>query len=307
MMWRDFQRKQRVLELSDRFVSYVDEGSGPPLVLIHGMPAWGYAWSAILPALTAGARVLVPDLLGFGFSDKRDCFDRSIARQTAALEQWMEKLGISRATVVGHDIGGGVALRLATLHPSRVERLCLINAACYDSWPGNLMLSLGQPQADRRLSSPRTTTLLRRALKKSFASTPDEELVEGLLAPYATEVGKLSLIRAAAALNTNLTVEITHLLPQLTMPCLILCGEDDAQGLKYGERLRRDIPDAHLVCVQGARQFVMADRPEVVSGQLLQLVSGRTHVPVPTMSSAGGSQYSSAELSASPLVARQQS
>lgn len=306
MMWRDFQRKQRVVELGERFLSYIDEGNGPPLILIHGMPAWGYAWSPILFGLIARARVLIPDLLGFGYSDKRDCFDRSIDRQAIVLEEWMEKLGILHATVAGHDLGGGIALRLATLHSSRVERLCLINTVCYDSWPGNLMLSLGQPQADHRLSSPRTITLLKRALRKSFTSTPSEEFLAGLIAPYVTEVGKLSLIRNAAALNTNLTVEITHLLHQLTMPCLILWGEDDAQGLKYGERLSKDISHAQLVRVQGAGQFVMADQPDVVSGWLLQFMSD--HLPAQTISLVRRpEQHSSEEFSPSPVLARPQS
>lgn len=132
----------------------------------------------LLPALSARHRVLVPDLLGFGYSDKSDRFDRS-----EAIAAWLRHIGIERAAVVGHDIGGGVALRLATLHAAAVARLCVINTVCYDSWPVEVMLQFGHPEADRKLSAATATTLLREAVKQGFASTPSGELLDGLLAP----------------------------------------------------------------------------------------------------------------------------
>src|SRR5882672_2348862 len=109
MNWRDFQRRQKLAELGDSFLSYTDEGSGPAVILLHGMPGWGYVWSRVLPLLTGRFRVLIPDLGGFGYSDKSDCFDRSLTKQTELIEQWMDAIGVARAALVGHDIGGGVA------------------------------------------------------------------------------------------------------------------------------------------------------------------------------------------------------
>jgi pimeloyl-ACP methyl ester carboxylesterase len=103
-------------------------------------------------------------------------------------------------------------------------------------------------------------------LKRGFRSSPDDGLLDGLLAPYKTEVGKLSLIRNAAALNTNLTTEITPLLPAINVPTLVIWGEDDEfQLVKYAERLVSDIPNARLVRVKDARHFVMLDHPVEVS------------------------------------------
>jgi pimeloyl-ACP methyl ester carboxylesterase len=86
-----------------------------------------------------------------------------------------------------------------------------------------------------------------------------------LLSPWRTDVGKISLIRNASALNTNQTMEISRLLPALSVPTLILWGEDDAfQPVRWGERLARDIPGASLVRIAGARHFVMIDQPERV-------------------------------------------
>ncbi len=282
MTWRDFQRKQRVLEIGDRFISYVDEGSGPILLLLHGMPTWGYVWSPILPALSQRARLIIPDLPGFGFSDKSDCFDRSIDRQVEWIDQFLLKLGISRVTVIGHDLGGGVAMGLALSRPERVERLCLLDSVCYDSWPTDIMQGLGRPEGYRRLSSRRIGMLLKRGMKKGFSALPREEFLSGLLAPYGTEIGKLSLIRNAVALNTNLTMEMTPLLQKLRLPCLVLWGENDPfQPVSYGQRLSKDIFGAEFVTIAGARHFVMEDKPAELAACLLQFLgpSGRVAVP----------------------------
>ena len=133
------------------------------------------------------------------------------------------------------------------------------------------MLQLGHPAARRKISASKTITMLKLALKQGFASSSEDGLLEGLLAPYTTEVGKRSLVRNAASLNTNLTTEITHLLGRIQVPTLILWGEDDVfQLLKYGERLAQDIPNARLVRIKDARHFVMFDRPEEVERQVLE-------------------------------------
>lgn len=275
MNWREFQSKQRISKVGERFISYIDEGAGDPVVLLHGIPTWGYLWHQLIPEISRTHRVLVPDFPGFGFSDKSDRFDRSIARQAEWIEQWLEQLGIDRAAVVAQDIGGGVALRLATLFPRRVERLCVMNIVCYDSWPIELMLQFGHPEAYRKISAATAITTLKLALKQGFASSPDDETLDGLLAPYRTEVGKLSLIRNAAALNTNLTTEITHLLPKIAVPTLILWGEEDKfQLVKYGERLASDIPGARLVRLSDARHFVMIDQPAAVAREVREFLAG---------------------------------
>jgi pimeloyl-ACP methyl ester carboxylesterase len=73
--WRAFQVLQRVVKFDDYFVSYVDEGTGEPVILLHGIPTWGYLWHGLVPTLSRTHRVLVPDLVGFGYSDKGDRFE----------------------------------------------------------------------------------------------------------------------------------------------------------------------------------------------------------------------------------------
>ena len=101
-------------------------GDGPPLVLIHGLSGSGTWWKRNLPALSATFRVTAIDLPGFGSShpDARLILDEAPA-QVAAL---MGELGIERAHVMGHSMGGLVAAGLAADHPARVDRLVLVDA-----------------------------------------------------------------------------------------------------------------------------------------------------------------------------------
>jgi pimeloyl-ACP methyl ester carboxylesterase len=265
MIWREYQAMQKVVELGERFVSYVDEGEGEPVVLIHGIPTWGYLWHRWIGAFAAQRRVLIPDLPGYGYSDKSDTFDRSIARQAEMVDAWLEALGVEGATIVGHDVGGGVALRLAMFFPQRVARLCLIDSVCYDAWPIDLMLDLGNPRSHYTASAADTLGILRQALKPGFIAAPDDSVLSGLIAPYSTEVGKLSLIRNAAALDTNHTTELTPRLARIDVPTLIVWGEDDRfLPVQYAERLATDIPDARLVRISGARHFALLDRHDEV-------------------------------------------
>ncbi len=273
MNWREFQARQRVVELGPRFVSYIDEGEGAPVVLLHGIPTWGFLFHDLISALSPRRRILVPDMPGFGFSDKRDNFDRSIGRQAEALIAWLDVLGIPKVDLVAHDIGGGVALRLATLHPQRIGRLCIMNGVCYDSWPIEMMLQFGLPEVRRKMSASQATAMLKKALKAGFGSAPKDEILDGLLAPYTTEVGKTSLIRNAAALNANLTTEITALLPRISSETLLLWGEDDTfQPAKFGKRLAVDIPQARWMPIAEAKHFVMIDAPERVARELQEFL-----------------------------------
>ncbi|WP_163867799.1 alpha/beta fold hydrolase [Myxococcus eversor] len=296
MNWREWQGRQEVAELGNRFLSYVDWGSGPPVVLLHGMPTWSYLWSGIAQGLAVSNRVLAPDLLGYGFSDKRDRFDRSIARQAEAVEAWLDRLGVVDATVVGHDVGGGVALQLAVRFPRRVARLCLMDSVCYDAWPKGLMAQLGTPGMARRLTPERLTRFLTPALKrKGFATPQTAELLEGLLAPYATEVGMVSLSRDAVSLNTNHTLELASKLSHLAVPTLVLWGEKD--GLlpaKFGERLAWDIPGARWMKVPRAGHFVMWDAPHAVAMELFGFLEGASPVSHVTRRSVAEEVWGSA-------------
>ena len=114
-------------------LAHVDEGDGPPVVCFHGEPTWGYLWRKVAaPLLEAGHRVILPDLPGFGRSDKpMDPGWYSYDRFTAAMADLLEQLDVRGATFVCHDWGGPIALRLAVEHADRVDRLVAMDTGLF--------------------------------------------------------------------------------------------------------------------------------------------------------------------------------
>ena len=154
----------------------------------------------MIPLLAPHCRVIAPDFLGHGYSDRRDFFDRSLLAQTDMILRLMDHLGIERADFVGHDTGGGVSLIMAIDHPERVARLVLTNVVAYDSWPIDDMIALGNP--NWRSKSPKEVAdFLASGLPDGIYNkdrlTP--EFRAGIVAPYSDEEGKISIIRNASA------------------------------------------------------------------------------------------------------------
>lgn len=107
---------------------YVDEGQGPPVVLVHGTPTWGFEWRHVIAALRQTWRVVVPDHLGFGLSTRPPEADYGPAAHAARFAEFMTQvLPGGRVSLVVHDFGGPIALAWALAHPERVASLTLVN------------------------------------------------------------------------------------------------------------------------------------------------------------------------------------
>jgi pimeloyl-ACP methyl ester carboxylesterase len=117
-------RKEEIV-LNRRRIAYRTGGSGPLLVLIHGITSNSATWDRVLPRLARRYEVLAPDLLGHGRSDKLRG-DYSVGAHANTVRDLLDALGHRSATFVGHSLGGGVALQLAYQYPERVERLVLV-------------------------------------------------------------------------------------------------------------------------------------------------------------------------------------
>lgn len=112
--------------------NYHDVGTGFPVLLIHGsgpgVSAWAN-WRLTIPALAAGRRVIAPDMVGFGYSERPEGVQYNMATWVAQAVGLLDALGIEQADLVGNSFGGGLALALAIRHPQRVRRLVLMGAA----------------------------------------------------------------------------------------------------------------------------------------------------------------------------------
>jgi haloalkane dehalogenase len=124
--------RSRLADLPTGRVHYVDEGTGEPILFVHGTPTWSYEWRHLIRALAPRWRCVAPDLLGFGLSERPTAFAYTPEAHADVLAGFVERLGLERFTLVVHDYGGPIGLPLCLDRPERVRRLVLLNTW---GWP----------------------------------------------------------------------------------------------------------------------------------------------------------------------------
>lgn len=137
----------KFLDLHGDRVAYRDAGAGEVVVLIHGMAGSSATWRAVMPQLSKKYRVVAPDLIGHGESAKPRA-DYSLGAFAVWLRAFLDELGVSRATVVGHSLGGGVAMQFVYQHPDYCSRLVLISSGGLGPDVGLMLRLLSAPGAE---------------------------------------------------------------------------------------------------------------------------------------------------------------
>ena len=114
-------------------LAHLDEGEGPPVIFFHGEPTWSFLWRKVIPPVRdAGYRCIAPDLPGFGRSDKPTAIDwYSYDRHVEAVAPLLSDLDVREATVVVHDWGGPIGLRLAAENPDRIARIVVLDTGLF--------------------------------------------------------------------------------------------------------------------------------------------------------------------------------
>jgi pimeloyl-ACP methyl ester carboxylesterase len=111
---------------------YLRAGTGPPVLLIHGLSAYSFSWRQVIPALSSIRTVFAPDLLGSGFSDQPRDLDYGMTASAQRVWQWLDRLAVGSIDLVGSSLGGGISVRMTALAPERVKKLVL--AAPVNPW-----------------------------------------------------------------------------------------------------------------------------------------------------------------------------
>jgi haloalkane dehalogenase len=114
-------------------MSYLDEGSGPVVVMVHGNPSWSYLYRNVVTALQANYRCIVPDHLGCGFSDKPQKYPYRLENHIGNLEELLDHLQVEKCSVIVHDWGGAIGMGWAGKFPERVAGLVVLNTAAFRS------------------------------------------------------------------------------------------------------------------------------------------------------------------------------
>ncbi len=253
----------RLLDVGGRRVHVVERGDGPPILLVHGFGASTQDYEDfVLAPLAQSRRAIAVDLYGFGWSERSDDFAYGFALWAEQLAGTLDALGIERASVAGHSMGGAVAAVFAARHPERVDRLVLADAL-YPQEPGET------PLVFRLLRTPGlgelALALVADASPPGF-SPAYRERTRAWYRIRGTRRASLRYIR-----EPNKWSELSAAYPAIAVPTLILHGTADA-FVAYAamERAAPAIRDARVVSIPGGGHFLLRDTPEVFVREVLR-------------------------------------
>jgi pimeloyl-ACP methyl ester carboxylesterase len=264
--------QRRELRLHGHPVAYHAAGSGPVVLLIHGITSSADAWEAVIPALAEEHTVIAPDLLGHGGSAKPRG-DYSLGAYASGLRDVLSALGHARATVVGHSMGGGIAMQLAYQFPERVERLALVSSGGLGREVGLPLRAATLPGAEWVLPlltrrGPRdvlgvASGLLRRAGLRTRAD--ERGTARGLASLSDAEARRAFLHTARSVLDpSGQRVSATDRLYLAEgMPTLIVWGERDPTiPATHGIAAHAAIPHSRLELFPDAGHYPFDEDPE---------------------------------------------
>jgi pimeloyl-ACP methyl ester carboxylesterase len=245
-------------------LAYHDDGSGPAVVLLHGFPLTSYLWRGLIPALAARHRVIAPDLLGLGASDKPRSAPLDIRAQAGYMSELLGHLALDRVALVGHSTGGGIAQLLVESRDD-VEALVLIDSIAFDRWPTEAVGEIQVVPADRETHEAAelvVTSALRLGTVEDQLTDLD---VRAYLEPWAPPAPVESLFRFARALDGVGLKQLERAMAHWALPTLLLWGEDDPfHPADVAERLNAAIPSSALGLVPGCGHFLPDEAPETI-------------------------------------------
>jgi pimeloyl-ACP methyl ester carboxylesterase len=267
--------EERFVEARGCRLRYLVGGSGDPVMLVHGLGGAAANWLALAPLLLPGRRVIVPELPGHGGSEPLPA--------APSLNAYADRLALlldEPAAVVGHSLGGAIALRLAIRHPERVRALVLAGSAGISSGSRRARYSLtitGLLKPGKRIA-PHRRRVGRSALLKTIvfgrwgAADPpalSAELTEAYLAGPARHTDTVSAARALMRDDPRTDLE------RIRCPTLLLWGARDHQlpigdAFEYARRLR-----APLRTIADCGHLLIAERPEACADAIQGFLSGR--------------------------------
>ena len=288
----------KYLELHGDRVAYRDAGSGETLLLIHGMAGSSETWRAVIPQLAKKYRVIAPDLLGHGQSDKPRG-DYSLGAFAVWLRDLLDELGVTRATVVGQSLGGGVAMQFVYQHPDYCQRLVLISSGGLGPDVGWTLRLLSAPGAELILPVIAPKPVLNVGNKlRSWLSAAGIQSPRGAeiwsayssLSDSQTRQAFLRTLRSVVDYRGQAVSALNRLHLTCQLPTMAIWGDkDQIIPVDHAYAAQAARPGSRLEVLAGVGHFPHVERPtDVVDliDDFITTTSEMTSEPVDTRNTA---------------------
>jgi 4,5:9,10-diseco-3-hydroxy-5,9,17-trioxoandrosta-1(10),2-diene-4-oate hydrolase len=255
-----------------RRIHYLDLGKGPAVVFLHGSGngACGHSnFKGNYPALVeAGYRAILPDLIGFGYSDKPADVDYPLSFFVECVQQALDVIGVDRYTVVGNSLGGAVALGLALEHPRHVERLVLMAPGGLNDLPDYLAMPGMKAMFETFGGGPLTVDRMRDFFIKAFVVNP--AVVDDQLVRERFELMKLQNPQVMKAMKVP---NLTDRLGEIACPALTLWGLNENMMPDSGIlRLAKGLKNGRMVLVPNCGHWVMIEHRELFNRMVIDFL-----------------------------------
>jgi pimeloyl-ACP methyl ester carboxylesterase len=259
------------VEVFGQKIHYLEAGSGPNVILLHGLGADANNWVMNTAALAKSFHVFVPDQIGFGESDKPPINYR-VGTLVDFLDGFYKKVGITKATVVGNSLGGWTAIAFTLAHPDKVERMVLVDSAGYS------FKKLGQPQPTIETMdglNPSTVAGSKAVLALILAnkSLATDQAGEQLLATHLRSRDGYTIERFIESVHRGEDV-VDGKLGAIKIPTLIVWGREDAlTPLAEGQLFATEIAGAELVVLDHCGHIPQFECAAPFNGTLLKFLN----------------------------------
>ncbi|UCF93777.1 MAG: alpha/beta fold hydrolase [Desulfobacterales bacterium] len=272
--------KSHYLDLNGHKYHYLDEGSGDPIVMLHGNPTWSFYFRELIKGLSTRFRTIAPDHMGCGLSDKPDprIYAYRLQSRVADLEALLQFLELkAKLTLVLHDWGGIIGMACAAQHPERIRRLVVMNTAAFLPPDGKrIPLRLNLIRNIRPLAAMAVlgfNLFARGALHMASHKRLARDVKAGLIAPYSDWKNRMATLKFVQDIPLNpkdpsyaIVAAVDDKLQQFGhLPTLICWGAHDfVFDMDYLAEWQRRFPAAEVHCFADAAHYVMEDVPDKI-------------------------------------------